>query len=60
MYINEKELQWHQLLDRGLEVALVAHADQGENHGESVGLSRAFDLAEKFGAIPLIIYYLMN
>ena len=53
IYHKEEDLHWHQLLDRGLEVALVAHADPGENHGESIGLSRAFDLAEKFGAIPV-------
>lgn len=53
IYTDEKDLQWHKLLDKGLEVALVAHANPGEAHGESVGLSRAFDLAEKFGAIPI-------
>lgn len=53
IYTNEKDLTWYQLLDRGLEVALVAHADPGHNHGECVGLSRAFDLAKKFNAIPV-------
>lgn len=53
VYVSEKELQWHKLLDKGLEVALLAHADPGETHGESVGLSRAFDLAHQFGAIPI-------
>lgn len=53
VYTDEKDLQWHQLLDRGLEVALVAHADPGQNQGETVGLSRAFDLAENFGAVPI-------
>lgn len=49
IYTDEIDLQWHQLLDRGLEVALLAHA----NPGETVGLSRAFDLAERFGAVPI-------
>jgi len=62
IYADEKELQWHRLLDKGLEVALVAHADTGKTHGERIGLSRAFELAEKFGAIPvdhIISYELM-
>lgn len=53
VYTDEKDLQWRKLLDKGLEIALVAHADPGETHGESVGLSRAFDLAERFGAVPI-------
>lgn len=53
MVIYDEDLQWHKLLDKGLEVALLAHADPGQGHGESVGLSRAFELAKKFGAIPV-------
>jgi hypothetical protein len=53
IYTDEKDLQWHKLLDKGLEVALLAHANSGETHGESIGLSRAFDLAHQFGAIPI-------
>ncbi|NCN87011.1 hypothetical protein GW932_04195 [archaeon] len=53
IYNDEESLTWYPLVDRGLEVALLAHANPGQTHGESVGLSRAFDLAKKFGAIPI-------
>jgi hypothetical protein len=56
---SEEELQWHLLPDKGLEVALLAHANPEETHGECIGLSRAFDLAKKVGAVPVdhILYY---
>lgn len=53
IYNKEENLQWYKLPDKGLEVAVVAHADYGEKHGENIGLSRAFNLAERFGAIPI-------
>ncbi len=53
VYSHESEMSWVQLPDRGLEVALVAHADPGHNHGEGINFSRAISLAKQFGATPI-------
>lgn len=63
IYTREEDIVWHPLPDRGLEIALLVHADPGQTHGERVGLSRAFDLAAGFGAVPidhLLSYDLMT
>ncbi len=53
IYTDEKDLDWIQLPEKGLEVALLAHADPGQNHGEDIGLTRAFQIASRFNAIPV-------
>jgi len=53
IYSKESEVTCHPLRNRRVEVALLAHANPGDTHGECVGLSRAFELAGRFGAIPI-------
>jgi hypothetical protein len=53
VYQNEQELRWLPLNQHGVEVALAAHADPGQNHGKRIVMTRAFDIAAQFGAIPI-------
>lgn len=55
IYTAEKDLRWFQIPEKGIEVALLAHRecyDGTDKPREYVYLAKAFELCEKFGAIP--------